>query len=114
MLYSVLLLCQSSVCGQSKDLKYRVIIHFKSSRGKIVVLTNLEAQQSYDQVLVEREGGYIAGSNDSEAMEMLGFANFEVNSCKILNDAEQLKNGVNKMMIGWLVEKVAVLIQHLK
>jgi hypothetical protein len=77
--------------AKAKHLKYRVIIHFNSSREKIVVLTILEAPQSHDQVLVERGGGNIAGLNEGEAMEMLGLTNFEVKCCKILNDAEQPK-----------------------
>jgi hypothetical protein len=77
--------------AKAKQLKYRVIIHFNSSRQKIVVLTILEAPHSHDQVLVERGGGNIAGLNEGEAMEMLGLTNFEVKCCKILNDAEQPK-----------------------
>ena len=50
--------------AKAKHLKYRVIIYFNSSREKIVVLMILESPQSYDQVLVERGGGNIAGLNE--------------------------------------------------
>ncbi len=96
--------------AKAKHLKYSVIIHFNNLHERMVVLMILEAPQLYDQVLVEQGGWNIAGLKEGDAMEMLALTNFEVKSCKILNDAEEHNNVVNKMMIDWLVKKVAVSI----
>ncbi len=59
-----------------KHLKYHVTIYFISLSEEIVVLTILEAPQSYDQVLVEQGGFNITRLNTGkgEAIDMLGFA----------------------------------------